>query len=180
MVMVKIPKFLYEIHGKESSRFDLFITYFGALVVTVLVVVFAWPTALSAIKKIVLVLLLLDIAGGVVANLTPGTKAFYANNPLKRKIFIGLHVLQPLLLVWIFPEQTILIGLISGLVLLMTFVINQFEDLKKQRVISATSLMGVILLTMLFESGNRLVEFILVLYAIKLMFSFAVRWNQAI
>lgn len=175
--MVKIPKFLHEFHGKESSRFDLFITYFGALVVTFLVLVFAWPPDLSSIEKIVLVLLLLDIAGGVVANLTPGTKAFYANNPTKRKIFIGLHVLQPLLLIWLFPEQIILIGMISGLVLLMTFIINQIENILKQRVISATALMVVILLTMIFESGNRLVEFILVLYAIKLMFSFAVRWN---
>jgi len=126
---------------------------------------------------VILAALALDLAGGVVANFTKGTNTYYAERPKTRYVFIGFHVVQPLLFAWIFPSDVIGIALISVYTLIAVALINNMGDYLRQRVLGAFLL--VLGLTTSFVVGilQPVVHIMLMLFMVKLIMAFAVRWR---
>lgn len=175
--IVKIPAFLHELHGEQASIFDLLITYLTAIVVTIVVLFLARDTPLENYKLIILGILAFDLSGGVIANFTQSTNTYYAKNLKLRYVFILFHVVQPLVLMWLFPMNLIGIAFISVYTLLAIFLVNFIKEHLKQRVSSAFLVVIGLSIIFLFVKMQPTVYLMLVLYVIKLIMGFAVIWK---
>ncbi|WKN43041.1 hypothetical protein [Tunicatimonas pelagia] len=174
---VRIPAYLHELHGSQASITDLVITYMAAVISAIVILYLAASVPLPNYKFILLGLLALDLAGGVVSNFTESTNSFYTNHPTRRYLFIALHIVQPLLLIWIFPVDATVIGSISLYTLIAVLLINRLEDHHKQRGYAAFLMAIGVSFSFLVSISQAVVHLMLVLFIIKLVVAFAVRWK---
>ncbi|MEM9834183.1 MAG: hypothetical protein AAF944_26355 [Bacteroidota bacterium] len=175
---ITIPNYLHEIHGKQALLVELLITYVTGIIATIVTLYLAWDSSLSVYQFVLLGILALDLAAGVVANLTPGAKAYYSESARRRYLFIAFHVLQPVLLMWIFPAQALSIGWVAGYTLLAMTFVNSLQEPSAQRVYAFFLLVVGILLLFLLGISAAVVQLMLILFVIKLVVAFAVRWKH--
>jgi len=121
---IKIPKFLQEVHGNESTIEGLIYNYLAVAFVTSVLILMANNVQLTTFKYVIYILLSIDLSGGVVSNFMEGTSAYYASSSKKRYIFISLHVIQPLLMCWLFPNEIVNIVTVALYTLLTMFIVN--------------------------------------------------------
>ncbi len=174
---ISIPLALHELHGKQSTILDLLLTYTIA-VFSVIVALYLASHSFDEIHKfIVLGILVFDLSGGVVSNFTEGTATYYHDKPKARFIFIALHVIQPLVLIWLFTDNIIGIAVVSTYALIATVIINHTKEHPKQRVHGA--FLTVVGLTISFLVGEMqpVVHLMLMLLVVKLVMAFAIRWK---
>ncbi|WP_421976366.1 hypothetical protein [Roseivirga seohaensis] len=174
---VNMPSYLHELHGTRASVFDLLLTYTVAFITTIVVLFQAWELNLSVFKLIILGILVLDLSGGVVSNFTEGTNEYYAEKPKMRYVFIGLHVLQPILLTWLFPDDVFGIAVISIYTLIAMIIVNSVGGYLKQRVLGAFLMVIGLSVSFLVSAIQPMVHLMLILFVIKLILAFAVRWK---
>jgi hypothetical protein len=173
---IKVHKFLHELLGKETSGLDLLAIVLASIALTVTVQVLANNLALSLPKNIILVLLTMDIGGGVVANFTEGTNNYYTDSMKKKYLFVSLHVIQPLLLGWIFPLASIALFSSTLYTLICTLFIINIKEYNTQRISAATLLILGIMLLFLLNPYHAAIQLIIIAYSIKLILAFAVNW----
>lgn len=171
---IRIPAALRELHGERATAADLLLTY-GTALLAAASVLHAAGAALSPGRQLVLGLLTLDIAGGVTANFTPGTNAYYAQRPGLRLVYILLHTGQPAGLGWLFPAEAGKVALFAGYTLLATLAVNGIRASGDQRRWAAAfTTVGVLLLHRL-AFGPDVLALLLTLFLVKLVPGFAVR-----
>lgn len=174
--MVRIPKFFHEILGEYQRK--------SALLVIALFVLISGTTAgtlgfndwnhLSFIKQLVMWLLFVDIAGGVVANITKGTDMFYHRHPEKRWIFIAIHI-QPVILAWSMEFPLIYGVLLSIYTLLFAALLNVWRDAELQPLFAAGFTGVGLLFTAYFgQTIPFLAAVVLSFYVFKVLYSFSV------
>ncbi|MDN5216943.1 hypothetical protein QQ020_33035 [Fulvivirgaceae bacterium BMA12] len=174
---IKIPKFLHEVHGHESSLEELIFNYITVLFVTGILVIMAKDLSLSTFKLAICVLLAIDLSGGVVSNFMEGTNRYYAESSKRRYIFISLHIIQPLLMYWIFPDEGINIMLMTLYTLSTMSIVNGIKKQERQRFLAAVFMMSGIALAFALNITYSVLLLMLVMFTIKLILSFAVRWR---
>ncbi len=174
---IKVPSFLHELHGENPTVFDLILTYSIAILVTSFIYFLSFNTDLTLLKIVVLLILSLDLAGGVVSNFSKSTTDYYKANKNLRYVFIPLHIIQPSILIWIFPQYWIPILIISIYVLLSMIFVNKISSYEKQRTIAPFLFSIALMLIVVFSINSIIVNLMLLLYAIKLIMAFAVRWE---
>lgn len=174
---VKIPQFLYEIHGKQSNWFDIITTHLLALLTVVVIQYLTIDLGLPSWKKWILIGLAYGLGSGLVTHFSYSTKLYYQNT--KRKIiFLSMHFLYPLFMVWVFPEHLVSIAVFSGIVIFSAFIINAIENFKKQLPIGVfLSLTGMIALQSTLVDLNIPLQLLLTLFLLKLCFSFTINWH---
>lgn len=174
----KVPPFLHPLFGRDTTEFDL---------LAILLVAFSCGASsqyldgqedLSSLKKSILLLLALDLGGGVIANMTSGTNQYYESSLQKKYLFLLIHFLQPLLLAWVFPMDLPLILVTSMYTIIGSILIIKIGITSIQRVaaISLTSL-G-ILLVFLLPYKNPILQGMFILFILKLVLSFSVNWTK--
>jgi len=174
---VNIPHYLYELHGKQASIFDLLITYCAAIVFPFIILYLARDMPLSVIKMIALGIISFDVGGGVVANFTQGTNAYYSENLKLRYRFIAMHVIQPLVLIWLFPNALLPIAIISVYTLSsMIFVGNISEHFRQRMVSSFLTFLGLVI-TFALNISQPIVHIMLIMFIFKLVMAFSVQWK---
>jgi len=134
---VSIPSYLHELHGKQASIFDLLINYTTAIIAALIILFLARDLSLATYKLVILGVLALDSAGGIVSNFTEGTNNYYIEKPKMRYVFIAFHVIQPLVLIWLFPNDLVGIAIISIYTLIAMTVVNSIQEHLRQRVYGA-------------------------------------------
>ena len=174
---VSVPNFLHELHGKEAKVYDILLVYTAALLSTICLLYLVWDLPLKFYKFIVLGVLIADISGGVVSNFTKGTNDYYSESPKLRKVFISLHVVQPSLLVWIFPQDLSSIIIVSVYSLLTLIIVSSMRNTEKQRVLAVFFVLIGLLLTFVLIIHQPVVHIVLVLFLLKLTLAFAVDWK---
>lgn len=99
---VAVPRILRELHGTRPKIREILATWTAAILAMAVVVVgeqsAVWSPDLW--RTIVVAIVAGDVAGGIVANFSRSTNAYYAVRPRMRLIFLALHVVQPLAM-WI-------------------------------------------------------------------------------
>lgn len=100
---VAIPRALRELHGEKASAVNLASTYIAGAAVGILTAVSLLGQSIAAWRSVIAALVLFDVAGGVVANLSAPTRRYYARSGKKRMQFILLHILHPAVLAILFP-----------------------------------------------------------------------------
>jgi len=178
---IAMPRWLHELHGKRTTRSHLLLVQGCAWAVTAIVAALAvaenqpfWIVALLA-------LITVDIAGGVVSNVTPGTNAHYNFSRRARIVFMTLHVLQPMVLIWLFPVWAVPIAAVALTTLGTAFGIELLGLRGSAAPVAFSAAIGVIALILgapvvfgpLPFSGLSL---ILTLYVLKVAVAFPVDW----
>ena len=172
---VNIPPYLHELHGKQSSIFELLITYTTAALYAVIVLYLA--RHLPVYKLAVLGFLSIDLAGGVVSNFTEGTNLFYIQRPKMRYMFISLHILQPVILMLLFPNELKNIAIISVYTLMAMIFINSLSAYLRQRLYAAALTALGLTISFALNISQPIVHLMLILFVIKLILAFSVRWK---
>jgi hypothetical protein len=172
---IKIPKFLQELHGEEASMFSIVLVYITGIVFGIFCFSFSQDFH-NYLYRWLLAIIALDIGGGVVANMSPGTSDYYAKRPKLRWVFIIIHIIHPVLLWIIFPKM-IGILIVGATTLLFTAVVNVISGVSNQRMVSATLFVFNLMLLILFKV-DVLPLVLLSVFSLKLIVGFGVRWNE--
>jgi hypothetical protein len=173
---IRIPKSLHELFGEEQNKSELIITFLFigiSFLALILVTRQEWAD-LRWYKTILLFLLLLDILGGVAANLSQGTNRYYRANQAKQRIFIAVHI-QPLLFAWIIPSD-FRAALLVWLYTIGSTILLHLLRHKEYQLITAGALFGLGILALLLPDFQlpRLLTLIYLLYMFKLIIGFSV------
>ncbi|WP_221567133.1 hypothetical protein [Alkalihalobacillus sp. TS-13] len=176
MVPVKIPTFLHELFGKRISLVELWLTLLFCTGMTVLLLTLTYSEWQDlAIWKIVLfTLLIVDITGGVIANLSFSTNLYYRENARRRLIFISIHV-QPIILAWLFGDYYGVSILVWVFTVISALIVNALTTNNAQRTIAIfLAVSGVSMLLLLSKAVPIVLLAVLSLFMFKVIFSFAV------
>ena len=174
---IQVHKFLFELFGRETTTFDLLAIVIGSLSFAGLMPILKWNTDISNFKLIILTILALDIAGGVVANFTTGTNNYYAESLRKRYFFVLFHLLQPSILIWIFPSELLVILGVSLFTLTSSIIVLNVKKQYNQKIVAITLLLLCLILSTLLNYTDTLSQMIMQLFSIKLILAFSVNWN---
>jgi membrane glycosyltransferase len=175
---IQVHKFLVELFGRETTTFDLLAIVISSLSFAGLTLLLKLNTDISNFKLIILTILALDIAGGVVANFTTGTTNYYAESLRKRYFFVLFHLLQPSILIWIFPNEIQAIMGISIFTLLCSFIVLNINKHYTQRITAIILLLLSFILSILLNYSDPLLQIVMQLFSIKLILAFSVNWNS--
>lgn len=176
MKTVMIPKFFHELFGEKQNiiEFLLIIAFTIISAVAVGIITLTEWKQYDWYQLIVLGLLYLDIAGGVLANLTFSTNQHYQDRPKARLVFIAVHV-QPLIIGFVLEAGFWLCVIVWAYTIVSALIVNALNELPIQRTVGgllmAIGLMGLYLLG---QETPLLILTILLLFIIKVIFSFAV------
>ncbi len=173
---IKVHRFFYELFGRETTRFDLLAIIISSVSFAALTLIQKWNVDISILKKITLAILALDIGGGVVANFTKGTNNYYTESLNKSYFFVFFHLLQPLILIWIYPSSFSTITIVSIYTLISSIIVLNIKDYYKQRIIAVTLLILCLFLTTHLDYPDTLLQLTMLLYSIKLILAFSVNW----
>jgi membrane glycosyltransferase len=174
---IKVHRLLRELFGLETTRFDLLAIIISAVSFAALTLILNSNSAALATKAIVLIILALDIGGGVVANFTTGTNNYYAESLQKRYLFVIFHLLQPSVLIWIFPNELLAILGVSIFTLTSSLIVLNIKKNYNQRIIAVTLLLLSLILSTILNYTDPLAQVIMQLFSVKLILAFSVNWT---
>jgi hypothetical protein len=175
---IKVHCYLRVLFGRETTIIDLLSILIGSVSLAGLIIFFKWNEDLSGLKKIILTILALDIGGGVIANFTTGTNKFYAESLRKKYLFVFFHLLQPSILIWIFPNE--LLAIFSGTIYTLTssFIVLLIKSTHYQKIIAVTLLVLALILSALLNYNDPFVQLIMHFFSLKLILAFSVNWTE--
>lgn len=174
--MIKVPKFLHDILGEETSGYAIgLIALATALIMGYLMLVEGQLfVASGTIAGIVGFILLADIIAGTVANFTKGTNNFYAKRGLNRWIFIAIHV-QPVIISWLLGFNITHGIIIWFYTILAAVIVNLMIGKSYQREAAGTFMtLGIFLSVVLYEGVSMVALTMGIFFSIKVIYSFAV------
>lgn len=125
-----------------------------------------------AVWKKILLLLTLDISGGVVANITKATNEYYQASQKARIVFLAIHI-QPLLLGWLFGNFLLCVTVRVVTTMAAMFITNLSGKGVQRTAGMAVTLTGVCFLIIMADT-HLILNSLLALCMLKLSFSFAV------
>lgn len=174
--MIKMPKFFHEILGKEQKIMELVFILIFAITSSIFLFVFFYNDlrVLPVLNQVILLLLTLDITGGVVANLSFGTDTYYSNRKQARYVFIAVHI--QVILIIVFAQLPLWIGLVLwAYTILCALTLERYKNSPSQKVLAGFAYS--IGLLVVFGFQNMLTTFVVVLcllYLFKVLYSFSV------
>lgn len=176
MKTVAIPKLLHEVFGKKTTPVELGLVLAFAVGMSVVLLLFTseeW-SHLNYWRLLGIVLLLVDINGGVIANFTWSTNRHYRANRAARLLFIGIHV-QPILLALLFGDYYIPCLYVWVYTTIASLIVNALVHHPAQRTIGAVAASaGIAGLVLLAGSLPKILFITLIFFLLKVIFSFAV------
>lgn len=176
MKTIKVPSFLHEVLGRETSLAELLLTIIPSILSTLALFYFTNPewNQLSLWKQLILFLLIFDVFAGFIANLTLSTNNYYKENPKIRLIFIAIHI-QPLIFAFLLNAYFYVCLLIWGYTFVTALIVNALQKFPAQKVVASCFVMiGLIGLFLVSHQLPILLLTSLVFFHIKVTYSFAV------
>ena len=173
---IRVHKFLRLLFGDVTTTFDVLAILLGSCILTIYIWLQTYDTGISTGLRALLLLLAIDPGGGVVANFSSGTTCFYANDPKRQFSFLAFHVVQPLLLIIVFPNEMGSIFISAGLILFSSAAVVLLTNHYEQRVVAAMLFLLCASLTAYSPFRERMVSFLIILFALKLVLAFPVNW----
>ncbi|HNN06452.1 MAG TPA: hypothetical protein PKN56_23055 [Leptospiraceae bacterium] len=172
---VSVPKFLQILHGKEPRLSSIVLTYLGGLIGAAVSASGFVQSSLPLWKICILSTLMLDICGGVIANLSISTNLYYQENRKIRLIFLGVHIFQPAVFAVLIPENAyyfitvFLVTFSSGL------LIHFIRDIEQQQNLASFCIAAALPIFALFALSSSVLYAFGPLYMLKLILGFSVR-----
>ena len=176
---IQVHRVLRELFGRETTKFALLAIIISAFSFAVLTLILNWNIDISILKKIALTLLAFDIGGGVVSNFTQGTNNYYAESLRKRYLFILFHLIQPSILIWIFPNDLPAILGVWIFTLTSSIFVLHIKKNYNQRIVAISLLILCLILSSFLNYSNTSTQIIMQLFSIKLILAFSVNWTSS-
>lgn len=176
--VVNIPKPLWKLHGKQTYKQDLVMTYLIAVIV--MLVNLRASNELVLWKVIVVAILSIDIGGGVVSNFTRGTINYYRESKLSPYLFVWFHLLQAFALACIYQVSFFPISLTMIIAMIGASVAIAFHKTAMQRQISVFFFALVVLMLSLFPEVPIPAKTLTVLMSFKLLAGFSAHYGKPI
>lgn len=174
--MIKIHPFFHEILGETQRPLELVFIILFALITTLFSFVFYndFISTLPLLNQSILMLLAIDITGGVIANLTYGTDQYYSTRKKARLLFIGIHI-QPML-IFLFANLPLWIGFVLWLyTIFCALVLEHLKNHPSQKVFAGFDLfIGIVILFTFQKSLTPFVIFLMLMFLFKVLYSFSV------
>ena len=173
---VKIPRFLHELFGEKQTLNGLiFIGVFSVLatLLTVLIGLDALKQ-LEVYRVILLVTLMIDIYGGIIANFTRGTKEYYDNRPTLKKIFVIIH--PHAILIFLLAGVSYLYGIYMYAFLVASNVLVRLIKNRNYQELLAIGI-NILAAVILFEIFKNVPIYVILLtfgLTVKLIYAFSV------
>lgn len=171
---INIPKSLQELHGKRTSLFSLILVYACSLLITLIVTCYALPTGFPIWKTILFVIVLLDIAGGVIANFTNATNQYYRDKSNLRIPFISLHVIHPILLMILYPAESTLFIFMGVYAIISCIILNMIRVRETQRLIAVFLVTVGVTIVFAIPCDINFLRLLPILFFLKLILGFSV------
>jgi hypothetical protein len=176
---IQVHKFIVELFGRVTTAFDLLAIIISSISFAGLTLLLKWNADISNFKLVILTILALDIAGGVIANFTKGTNNYYSESLRKRYLFVFFHLLQPSILIWIFPSELLAILGVSLFTLTSSIIVLNVKKQYNQKIVAITLLLLCLILSTLLNYTDTLSQMIMQLFSIKLILAFSVNWASS-
>lgn len=172
---ISIPKTLHELHGEKSRISTLITVYLAGLVAAGVAVFQSLPVGFPAWKVVLVGILYLDIAGGVVANLSTSTNQYYQGKPGLRLVFALLHILHPVLFSVVLPEAWPYFAFVGIFTLVSVQLVEAARDTEFQQNLAALLVVVGTIVSVTFDLPQAIFYSFAPLFMIKLILGFAVR-----
>lgn len=172
---VRIPKFLHELHGAEARLSTILLSYGAGLAVAAIALFQLRGTDIGSLQKVLVALVLLDVAAGVIANFSSSTNQHYQQAQSPRKGFLLLHALHAGVLAWVFPHYWTYFLFAYLYTLAASLIVNQAQDTEWQQNLAAFFVVCGVGASIFFELNPALLYGFMPLYAVKLILGFSVR-----
>ncbi|MRR28762.1 hypothetical protein EG834_00130 [bacterium] len=172
---INIPKALHELHGEKASLLSLILVYFTALVVGGIALWQVIPLGLPIWNLMLAAVVFLDVGGGVAANLTSSTNQYYQRKASLRLVFMATHVVHPLVLVLVFPQNVWFLLFVMVFTLVSAFGVNLIKDRELQQTSAVVLVVVGVCLALLFPTSFTFLYGFAPLFMLKLILGFAVK-----
>ncbi len=174
--IIKIPKIFQELHGEATTLSNILIIYFTGLVAAAIFSYQLIGQPLETWKIILFGIIIFDVAGGVVSNLSTSTNIFYHKAPnSKRVFFLLLHVLHTLGLFIVFPECLGFLVFLTLYTISSALIVNWVTNSEYQQNLAAALLVLGISIIMFFKMDVLVLYMVAPMFMIKLMLGFSVK-----
>ena len=177
---IRIPKMLQELFGFEITKTELLLILLSCLVLSALLLAAAYDEwrSLELWRQVLLIVLTLDICGGVIANFSHSTNSYYAGNAKARLVFILLHV-QPLLIAFLLDGSFMLSLAVTVYTMAAGLIANSLAGHRLQRMAGALLMvlgLTVFLVTLSYATSGAplLLKALLSFHLFKVVYAFAV------
>jgi hypothetical protein len=174
--VINVPNVLHEFFGPRITTLELFLIIVPGTLLTALLV---WKDAayfreIGLLRSLIMTVLILDIFYGVIANLTSSTNDYYAVSPVRRHLFIAIHV-QPIIFYWLLGDYFSVCFFAWAYTVSAAAIVNLCIRHHAQRAIAGTALsIGLTLLLVWSEGLPVFLLIALVMFMIKVIYSFPV------
>jgi hypothetical protein len=172
---INIPKSFQEFHGKRTGLFSLILVYISAFSISVITLYYALPKEFPIWKTILFVILIMDIAGGVIANYTNSTNHYYQNKGNLRILFISLHAIHPILFIILFPTESTLFIFMGVYTLSSCFILNMLHVGESQRLMAVFFTVIGVSIIFAIPCDINFLRLLPILFFLKLILGFSVK-----
>lgn len=173
--VIRIPKYLHEIHGESATPLGIYMTYLAGIIFGLIGVMSMAQLQLEPWKLLLIGILFFDIGGGVIANLTSSTNHYYQKSEKQRVFYLLLHIAQPLILGLLLDGYWSYVSCLAIYTIISAFIINKLPTTESQQVTAGFLVVVGIGALSLFDPLAMSIYAFGVLYMIKLLIGFAVR-----
>jgi len=173
--VVRIPRFLHDIHGREATILGLWATYVAGSVFGVLGAIAAYQAGIELWKAIIVGILFFDVGGGVVANLTSSTNRYYQESAVRRLVFLGLHIIQPILIAVLLGGYWEYALFLAAYTAICGLMLNSLRGPENQQVVAGLLCVAGIACLTLFSVSPAIIYAFGALFMVKILIGFSVR-----
>jgi len=171
-----MPRFLHELFGEETNQKTLITTLVFSVVMTLFT---AWLgqdhlATLRVYQLILLIILMVDIYGGIVANFSVGTSKYYMKHPVLRRIFVIIH--PHAFFIFLLSGMPWLYGLYSyAFLVAASYITSRIPKRNLQELLAILFvLVGIIINFILFKQVETYIRLLSLALIIKLIYAFSV------
>ncbi len=176
MKKLKVPKIFHELHGEETNIAELLLIY-GIALAAPAILYYTTRTGLPELPRwrtFLLFIMVADLAGGIIANLTYGTTAFYEKKQWRKVVFILLHVAHPAIIWLLTKTQLPFLIYTAGITLFFSFVTAFAFRQPRQQFAGFIFLCSAVAFSFILFGTTPFFRVVSILYMLKLIYSFSV------
>ncbi len=173
---VRIPHGLRELFGDETTPFVLVLVCCFAVAATGATMWVAreeW-LGLNVFSTVIVALLMIDIYGGVVANLSPATNRYYGESLRRRVVFFAVHV-QPIVLALVSGDAFAPAMVVWAITVASAFGVESMRGRDIQPIVGfAAAIAGLFVAYFAASEAASYIRITLMMYTVKVTYSFSV------
>lgn len=176
MKKLKVPKLFRILHGKETNIAELLLIY-GIAISTPVILYFTTRSGLPALSRwrtLLLFFIVADLAGGIIANLSYGTTAFYEKRQWRKAVFILFHAAHPAAIYLLTKEQLPFLIFTAGITILFSFITAFAFRQPRQQFFGFIAVCVSVAFGFILFGATPFFRVVSILYMLKLVYSFSV------